>query len=634
MRATLGRLLLRDESSSRSLRMQWAPVTCKSTLPLARYGHTMTLGEDGKIYVLCGHLDNVGGAFLKEFFVCDPATLMWERLPDTPFCSRNLHCCVAYGGALWVSFGRGNGYLGDLHCFVLATKEWKVIEAKGKRLLRRYGSTAVVWNGNMWVFGGYDENGFSSNDLNCFSFDTLTWSSVEQLGAIPEARHNHMSDIVIVNENPYLLIFGGRGAYSPLADANLFSFQSHLWTSVPPSSSPSPRFACSGAFVPAFNCALIYGGTDGKTDFSDAYILDLGSLHWHKGRKGDSPPVSFHSSVVVGNEVWFYGGKGVAPAILSCKIIDATNSSPLPGKHSPSSRIRHIRASIHHSCSGTSGVSGSAASSSSSTTTSDARSVTSHQTEGAHTPYDIEYTPTKPPSVSTPRVEIITTSTVSAAPASPTVTEDANNSDIKKWLCTLGLETYAEVFIAEEISLSTLPSLTEDDLKVAHSSLKRVLAEAKLLKSTPPVILSTTTESEMHLKDVVPTAILGQGAHGAVYSGVWQGTTPVALKMIKSNTEREFMQEFSVLKGLRHPNLIQFLGVFTPDTPLIFGSDVLSSPFIVTELAQLGSLDHYLETTSLTMSTILEFGKMIAAGMNYLSQRQIVHRYTDLPAFN
>ena len=52
---------------------------------------------------------------------------------------------------------------------------------------------------------------------------------------------------------------------------------------------------------------------------------------------------------------------------------------------------------------------------------------------------------------------------------------------------------------------------------------------------------------------------LGAGQFGEVWAGVWNGTTPVAVKTLKPGTmsPQAFLTEAAIMKKLRHQNLIQ-----------------------------------------------------------------------------
>lgn len=124
---------------------------------------------------------------------------------------------------------------------------------------------------------------------------------------------------------------------------------------------------------------------------------------------------------------------------------------------------------------------------------------------------------------------------------------------------------------------------------------------------------------------------LGQGQFGEVWQGLWNDTTPVAVKTLKSGTKAtrdtstSFLQEAQIMKKLKHDKLVQLYAVCTQGDPI----------YIVTELMTHGSLLEYLQSnhgSRLTIAQLIDMGAQVAKGMAYLEKHNYIHR--DLAARN
>eukprot|EP01031_Cornospumella_fuschlensis_P029374 gene29374-35459_t len=121
---------------------------------------------------------------------------------------------------------------------------------------------------------------------------------------------------------------------------------------------------------------------------------------------------------------------------------------------------------------------------------------------------------------------------------------------------------------------------------------------------------------------VVTDSILGKGAFGEVRVAQWRGME-VAYKVLhtqnspvdQQEVEENLKHEIEILSQLRHPNLVLFLGVCSPEE---------KSMAIVTELLPCSMYDVVeVKKIKLSLPDILDYSLDIAHGLNYLQYIEI-----------
>jgi len=180
--------------------------------------------------------------------------------------------------------------------------------------------SAVLVNGRIFIFGGYD--GFGTNfELAVFNPVTYTWTNIHRSqvnGEAPNSRTNHAAAAV----GNKMYIFGGNntsestGRYQVLGDFYCLDTDTLTWTNLTQTAGgtrPSPR---SGQTLTTIGHKLyLFGGgvwneNDGWVEkYTDIHIFDTRSSTWSKPTcVGEIETSTFSISFAVGRFLFVFGG--------------------------------------------------------------------------------------------------------------------------------------------------------------------------------------------------------------------------------------------------------------------------------------------------------------------------------------
>ncbi|XP_068658828.1 serine/threonine-protein kinase CTR1-like [Aristolochia californica] len=162
--------------------------------------------------------------------------------------------------------------------------------------------------------------------------------------------------------------------------------------------------------------------------------------------------------------------------------------------------------------------------------------------------------------------------------------------------------------------------------------------DIRLMESSQVLPTKTDSESALQIDDLdIPWSDLalkeriGAGSFGTVHRADWHGSE-VAVKIlmdqdIYAERFKEFLREVAIMKRLRHPNIVLFMGAVTQPPNLSIVTEYLSRGSLYRLLHKPGAREVLDERRRLNMAYD------VAKGMNYLHKRNppIVHRDLKSP---
>ncbi|XP_016500891.2 putative serine/threonine-protein kinase SIS8 isoform X1 [Nicotiana tabacum] len=143
------------------------------------------------------------------------------------------------------------------------------------------------------------------------------------------------------------------------------------------------------------------------------------------------------------------------------------------------------------------------------------------------------------------------------------------------------------------------------------------------------VTLDDVSDCEIPFEDITLGERIGLGSYGEVYRGEWHGTEVAVKKFLDQDITGESLEEFKsevwIMKRLRHPNVVLFMGAVTRPPNLS----------IITEFLHRGSLYRLIHrpNNQLDERRRLRMALDTARGMNYLHNctPMVVHRDLKSP---
>ncbi|CAI9591234.1 unnamed protein product [Staurois parvus] len=252
------------------------------------------------------------------------------------------HCLYVWGG--YVTIEENEVYLAKDEIWVYDSEcgLWKVHFTDGDLPPSMSGSCGACLNGKLYIFGGYDDKGYSNQlyymDLHSGS-GVFTWKHVKNFQGKPPTPRDKLS---CWTYKDWLIYFGGYGCrrHSELGDCfdvhdasweeqmfwgwnndiHVFDTEKQAWIQPEVKSTPpQPRAAHSCAILG--NKGYVFGGRVLQTRMNDLHFLNLDTWVWSGGIQitGVKPRGrSWHTLTPIGEEhLFLFGGLSAESVPLS-----------------------------------------------------------------------------------------------------------------------------------------------------------------------------------------------------------------------------------------------------------------------------------------------------------------------------
>ncbi|XP_050418348.2 uncharacterized protein LOC126831740 [Patella vulgata] len=225
--------------------------------------------------------------------------------------SRFKHSSCVHGNYVYIYGGKdGTQPLKDLWRFDTSTEEWDELDTHGSELGHLQGHTLVSYKRLILIFGGEFTNTVNTAPLWIYNPDLnhIRKCWCDQTASQPCGRREHTA--VIYNNNMY--IYGGfidiKGSTSELWQ---YSIDEEEWCLLPSPRGDSPGNRHGHSAVVRANSMWIYGGMKDLTVKTDLWRYNFISGKWFlmKSVNGGPPPLTGHTVVMVSDNMLIFGGE-------------------------------------------------------------------------------------------------------------------------------------------------------------------------------------------------------------------------------------------------------------------------------------------------------------------------------------
>ncbi|GAB9474309.1 hypothetical protein Gpo141_00011440 [Globisporangium polare] len=218
----------------------------RGTPPAGRNGHTATLADGNKVFIIGGWLGS-GPLAADDLHVLDIERWQWSQpsvkgVGPGPCNMHTADYLPHLRSILLFRGGDGREYLNDLHALDIDLMEWRKIHATGEVPAPRANHSSAVVGTQVLVFGGWDGQK-RLNDIHILDTDTFTWSRADVKSPLPHPR----AGMTFSCHKDRIFLFGGSGPSAKCYnDLHIYEPYEQVWMEtlqLPADSDRSPNEA-------------------------------------------------------------------------------------------------------------------------------------------------------------------------------------------------------------------------------------------------------------------------------------------------------------------------------------------------------------------------------------------------------
>uniref|UniRef100_UPI00398F4F7D rab9 effector protein with kelch motifs n=1 Tax=Pristiophorus japonicus TaxID=55135 RepID=UPI00398F4F7D len=303
----------------------WRQLSQSKAAPVKRYKHGCCICE-GYIYLYGGRRQNG----LKDFWRYNVAENEWEELDcaagtapeelEEPSLVAHEGMIYVFGGMMDSAYTQGKTPLWIYDIGALRWIWWQKTfsdEATKPAPKNRKGHTAVVFEAQMYVYGGYVDIKGPSQEFWSFSFDAQDWCPVlTSCDVGPGPRYSHSA--AVYKSGMYL--FGGLVGLVEQNDFWKWDFNSSTWSRIKARSGPQQLVGHS-AVVYQDSMLIFGGGRSHNSSDNSLWKFRLTAQTWERlsPATDTSPPSKIYHCTI-----------GVGPSFQEKHVDELPCSTPAP----------------------------------------------------------------------------------------------------------------------------------------------------------------------------------------------------------------------------------------------------------------------------------------------------------------